>query len=318
MSRIDDIELFVRVVKAGGLAAAGRQIGLSPSSMTARINALEQRYQTRLLNRTTRRISLTDAGESFYRSCQRILEQLEDAEACLQKHRQSLSGRLRITAPSDFGAQYVAPALEQFARINPGVRPHLHLGDGVVNLIEQGFDLGVRFGNLPDSNLVVRHLADNHRVLVAAPAYVREHGRPASPEDLSQHRCLVLERHGEALNEWRFRDTEGNRTVSVRPALSSNDGSVIRRWALAGAGIACKSIWDVKQDIASGRLVTLLDGRVLGFQHSDSGKTDLQIIYPSRRYLPRQVAAFIEYLRARMDEEGRKLPANLATPPKTP
>ncbi|RTZ58105.1 MAG: LysR family transcriptional regulator [Gammaproteobacteria bacterium] len=318
MSRIDDIELFVRVVKAGGLATAGRQIGLSPSSMTARINALERYYKTRLLNRTTRRISLTDAGESFYHSCLRILEQLEDAEACLQKHQQNLSGRLRITAPSDLGGQYIAPALAEFVRINPEVRPHLHLGDGVVNLIEQGFDLGVRFGNLPDSNLVVRHLADNRRILVAAPAYVQKHGRPASPEDLSQHRCLVLERHGEALNEWRFRDNEGSRRITVTPTLSSNDGSVIRRWALAGAGIACKSVWDVKQDIAASRLVTLLDEHVLGFQHSDNQKTGLQIIYPSRRYLPRQVAAFIEYLRARMDEEGRKLPANLATPAKTP
>ena len=318
MSRIDDIELFVRVVKADGLAAAGRQIGLSPSSMTARINALEQRYETRLLNRTTRSLSLTDAGQRFFESCQRILEQLADAEACLQQHQQSLSGRLRITAPTDLGGQYIAPTLADFVRINPGVQPCLHLGDGVVNLIEQGFDLGIRFGNLPDSNLVVRKLADNRRVLVAAPAYLEEYGRPARPDDLADHRCLVLERLGEPLNEWRFRTGNKHITVTVSSALSSNDGSIIRRWALAGAGIACKSVWDVGIDLAAGRLETVLDPYTLGFQDSDKPNTGLQIIYPSRRYLPRQVAAFIDFMRARMDVEGRKLPANLATSSKTP
>ena len=297
MSRIDDIELFVRVVKAGGLAAAGRRIGLSPSSMTARINALEQRYETRLLNRTTRSISLTDAGERFFESCQHILEQLADAEACLQQHQKTLSGRLRVTAPSDLGGQYIAPALADFVRINPGVQPFLHLSDGVVDLIAQGFDLGVRYGNLPDSNLVVRKLAENRRVLVASPTYLAKYGAPKKPEALTNHRCLVLERQGEPLNDWRFIDGNDSRVISVKPALTSSDGAVIRQWAVAGVGIAYKSYWDVKRDIASGRLETILDNHARGFEHSDNQQIGLQVLYPSRRYLAPQVTAFVSHLR---------------------
>lgn len=298
MNRIDDMALFVRVVKASGLAAAGRQIGLSPASMTARVNALEQRYSTRLLNRTTRKISLTDAGQRFYHACLRVLAEVEDAEAVLQNDNQALSGQLRVTASSDFGRQFVAPALSEFVKQHPEITPYLHLSDGVINLIEHGFDLGVRFGNLPDSNLIVRHLADNHRVLVASPCYLKQHGLPEQPKDLEQHHCLVMERLGEPLNEWQFRSDQRYLSIKVNPAFISNDGAIIRHWALSGAGIAYKSIWDVKHDIATGKLLTILDDFVLGFQTSDNEKTGLQLVYPSRQYVPRQVTQFIEFLQS--------------------
>lgn len=300
MSKIDDMALFVRVVKAGGLAAAGRQIGLSPASMTARVNALEQRYSTRLLNRTTRKISLTDAGQRFYHACLRVLAEVEDAEAVLQNDNQALSGQLRVTASSDFGRQFVAPALSEFVKQHPEVTPYLHLTDGVMNLIEHGFDLGVRFGNLPDSNLIVRHLADNHRVLVASPSYLKQHGLPEQPKDLEQHCCLVMERLGEPLNEWQFHSEQGYLSIKVNPALISNDGAIIRQWALSGAGIAYKSSWDVKHDLATGKLLTILDDFVLGFQASDNEKTGLQLVYPSRQYVPRQVTKFIEFLQSKL------------------
>lgn len=300
MSKIDDMGLFVRVVKAGGLAAAGRQIGLSPASMTARINTLERRYNTRLLNRTTRKISLTNTGQNFYQACERVLAEVESAEAVFQQDAESLSGHLRITASSDFGRQYVAPALSEFVKQHPNVTPYLHLSDGVINLTEYGFDLGVRFGNLPDSNLVVRHLAENHRVLVASPNYLETHGLPEHPKDLEQHQCLVMERNGEPLNEWRFRSELESLNIRITPALISSDGAIIRQWALSGAGIAYKSIWDIKQDLAAGNLLTILDDFVLGFQTSDNKNTELQLVYPSRQYLPRQVSGFIEFLRGRL------------------
>lgn len=300
MSKIDDIALFVRVVKAGGLAVAGRQIGLSPASMTARVNNLEQRYSTRLLNRTTRKISLTDTGQHFYDACLRVLAEVEGAEAVFQNDKQVLSGQLRVTASSDFGRQHVAPALSEFAKQHPDVIPYLHLTDGVMNLTEYGFDLGVRFGNLPDSNLIVRHLADNHRVLVASPSYLQQHGLPEQPKDLKHHRCLVMERLGEPLNEWRFRSDLESLSIKVTPALISNDGAIIRHWALSGAGIAYKSIWDVKHDLTEGKLLTILDNFVLGFQASDNEKTELQLVYPSRQYVPRQVTGFIDFLRNRL------------------
>lgn len=296
MSKIDDMALFVRVVKADGLAAAGRQLDLSPASMTARVNALERRYNVRLLNRTTRKISLTDAGQRFYHACLRVVAEVEGAEAALQNNEKNFSGPLRVTATSDFGRQFVAPALAQFAQQHPELRPYLHLTDGVVDLIENEFDLGVRYGNLPDSNLIVRPLADNHRILVAAPAYLKKHGEPAQPKDLEQHSCLVMNRLGEPLNKWQFETKDGTQTIKVTPRFVSNDGAIIRHWALAGVGIAYKSIWDVKQDLATGKLVSLLDSSVLGFQTRDNKKTGLQIVYPSRQYVPGKVSGFIEFL----------------------
>ncbi len=297
MSKIDDMALFVQVVKTGGLAAAGRQIGLSPASMTLRVNALEQRYHTRLLNRTTRKISLTDAGSRFYQACLRVVDEVENAEAQLLDEDGSLSGRLRITAPSDFGRQYVAPALAEFIGQHPAVVPLLHLTDGVVDLVEHGYDLAIRYGNLPDSNLVVRHLAHNYRVLVASPGYLKKNGRPSHPDDLSQHRCLVMERFGEPLDEWRFLFGGRHQSIKVSPALTSNDGAVIRQWALADGGIAYKSIRDVQADLDKGRLQTVLDEYVLGFQDSDVEMTGLQFVFPGRRYMPRHVEEFVEFFK---------------------
>jgi len=297
MSKIDDMALFVQIVKAGGLAAAGRQIGLSPASMTLRLNALERRYHTRLLNRTTRKISLTDAGSRFYEACLRVVEEVKNAEALLQESDKNLSGRLRITAPSDFGRQYVAPALAEYVQLHSGVVPLLHLTDGVVDLVEHSYDLAIRYGNLPDSNLVVRHLASNYRVLVASPGYVEKNGEPGHPDELENHRCLVMERFGELLDEWRFLFGDRHKSIRVKPALTSNDGAVIRQWALADAGIAYKSIHDVQDDLDKGRLQTVLDDYVLGFQTSDVLTTGLQFVFPSRRYMPRHVEAFVEFFR---------------------
>lgn len=294
--------LFVQVVKANGLAAAGRQIGLSPASMTARMKAMENRYNTRLLNRTTRKISLTDAGHRFYRACLRVLAEIESAETLLQNDTETFSGRLHITAPSDFGRQYVVPAVSEFIRRYPEVTPYLHLTDGVVNLVEHGYDIAIRYGNLPDSNLIVRHLASNRRVLVASPEYTEKNGEPEHPDDLQQHRCLVMERHGESLNKWRFHVNGLHKTTRVKPTLSSNDGAVIRQWALEGSGIAYKSIMDVQHDLDTGRLQMVLDDFALGFNDSDNEKTGLQFVYPSRKYMPGHVAGFIEFFKDRLSE----------------
>ncbi|MEH6358890.1 MAG: LysR family transcriptional regulator [Pseudomonadales bacterium] len=302
MNKIDNMALFVRVVKVGGLAAAGRQVGLSPASMTGRINALEKHYNARFLNRTTRKISLTSVGQRFYDACLRVLAEVEEAEAVLQSSEQDLCGSLRVTASFDFGRQFVAPALADFVNLYPGVIPYLHLTDGVTDLVEQGFDLGIRFGNLPDSNLIVRRLADNPRVLVASPSYLKKHGMPKQPKDLEQRSCLVMERLGEPLNEWYFHSKQATQRINVTPAFMSNDGAIIRHWALSGAGIAYKSFWDVKNDLAAERLITVLDDFVLGFQASDNEDAGLKIVYPSRRYVPRQVTGFIEFLQNKMSE----------------
>ncbi|MEM7761762.1 MAG: LysR family transcriptional regulator [Cyanobacteria bacterium P01_A01_bin.40] len=296
MTKIDDMLLFVQVVKAGGLAAAGRQLGLSPASMTARIKVLEARYDTRLLNRSTRSISLTDAGHRFYEACLRVVADVAEAEAVLQEGKRDYSGQLKVTAPSDFGRQFVVPALAEFVSEHLQVKPYLHLSDSMVNLIEAGFDLGIRHGNLSDSNLMMRSLAtDNRRVLCASPEYLQKYGIPKQPQDLVEHQCLVMERLGEQLNQWRFQSEHRTVTIRVNAAFMGNEGALIRQWALLHQGIALKSIWDVKQDLAAGRLVTVLDDYVVGGYAGNRPTVGLQILYPSRQYLPRQVAGFIEY-----------------------
>lgn len=305
MAKIDDMELFVQVVKAGGLAAAGRQLGLSPASMTARIQGLEARYDTRLLNRNTRSIALTEAGNRFYEACVRVVADVAEAEAVLKEGKQDYIGQLKVTAPSDFGRQFVVPALAEFVARYPQVQPYLHLSENMVNLIEEGFDLGIRYGNLPDSNLMMRSLANtNRRVLCASPQYLEVYGVPKKPEDLEHHRCLVIERFGEQLNQWRFKSDQRTITLRVKAALMANDGAIIRQWALSHCGIALKSIWDVNQDLVAGHLMTVLDDYVVGGYMRDDKRVGLQILYPSHQYLPRQVAGFIEFFMACMAEKG--------------
>ena len=244
MSKIDDMILFVAVVKASGLAAAGRQLGLSPASMTARLNAMEARYNTRLLNRTTRSLTLTDPGRHFYEACLRVAQEVSHAEAILQESDETLRGTLRISAPSDFGRRLVAPALTDFITKHPDVRPYLYLSDEELNIYQNNFDVGICFGNLTDSSLVVKPLAtNNYRVLCAAPSYLAQWGTPQAPEDLAKHRCIVLEKNRRPLNEWRFIQNGKETTIKIVPVLLTNDGALVRQWVLAGAGIAYKSIW---------------------------------------------------------------------------
>ncbi len=303
MAKLDDIELFVAVVKAGGLAAAGRQVGLSPAAMTARMNTLEARYETRLLLRSTRRIALTDAGERFYASCLRIVEELHGAEAVLKDDAADLSGRLAITAPSDFGRQFIAVALAEFVGLNPKVNASLHLDDGVTDLTQSGFDLGIRIGNLPDSSLVARPLVNNRRLLCASPDYLKRQGEPQHPSDLSDHDCIVMTRAGEPRDSWYFMIDGKETRIRITPGLSGNDGALVRQWALQGMGIVLKSYWDVCQDINSGRLIPVLEAYTAGLSQQDDDSVGLQIVYPQRRYLPRQVQAFGDFLKAFMERQ---------------
>ncbi|MEE9345922.1 MAG: LysR family transcriptional regulator [Methylococcales bacterium] len=297
MDKLGDMDLFVRVVKNGGLAVAGREVGLSPASMSARINALEQRYGLRLLNRTTRHVSPTEAGRKFYDACLCILADVGEAEAQLQSVKESYSGPLRITATSDMGQQHIAPLLSKFIVQHPDIKPHLYLTDGIVNLAEQSFDLGIRYGHLPDSSMIVRKLAASHRVVCASPNYLKTKGIPQTPQALTEHDCLVMVRVTEPLTNWYFQTPNGQQTVAINAARSSNDGALIRKWALEGAGIALKSYLDVAADLKAKRLVTVLDDFMQDFnKQSTLGGSDLQLVYPSRQYMPQRVQGFIDVL----------------------
>ncbi|EMB4322450.1 LysR family transcriptional regulator [Pluralibacter gergoviae] len=295
MGKVEDMALLVEVVEAGGLSAAGRRLGLSPATMTARVKAIEQRYQTQLFHRSTRAIALTHAGEAFYHAALRVLEEVRYAESHLQQKEGVLAGSLRIAAPSDFGRQYLSPALLAFCRRHPQVRASLYLGERVEDLIARRLDMSVRFGNLPDSSLVVKRIRANRRVLVASAAYLDRAGAPSSPDDLHRHRCLALESRGVVMNEWRFIRREEQYAVRVEPAMVCDDGALLRQWALDGAGIAAKSWWDVKQDVEAGRLTEVLTDSFIGFSRLDDKNVGLQFVYPQRRLQPQQVAAFTRF-----------------------
>ncbi|WP_447337526.1 LysR family transcriptional regulator [Klebsiella variicola] len=295
MGKLEDMALLVAVAEAGGLSAAGRRLSLSPATMTARLKAMEERYQTRLFHRSTRAITLTRAGEDFYHAARRVLEEARHAESLLTQKEGVLSGNIRLSAPSDFGRQYLSPAIVDFSRRHPEVTFSVFLGERVEDLVANRLDMSIRVGNLPDSSLAIRHIRPNHRVLVASEAYLATHGTPASLDELHHHRCLALERHGVVMNEWRFEEAGKERVVRVTPAMVCDDGALLRQWALSGAGIAGKSWWDVKRDVEEGRLQVLFAERFTGFSPLDRKEVGLQFVFPQRKLQPPQMSAFMAF-----------------------
>ena len=295
MGKLEDMALLVTVAEAGGLSAAGRRLSLSPATMTARLKATEERYQTRLFHRSTRAITLTRAGEDFYHAARRVLEEARHAESLLTQKEGVLSGNIRLSAPSDFGRQYLSPAIVDFSRRHPEVTFSVFLGERVEDLVANRLDMSIRVGNLPDSSLAIRHIRPNHRVLVASEAYLATHGTPAALDELHHHRCLALERHGVVMNEWRFEEAGKERVVRVTPAMVCDDGALLRQWALSGAGIAGKSWWDVKRDVEEGRLQVLFAERFTGFSPLDRKEVGLQFVFPQRKLQPPQVSAFMAF-----------------------
>ena len=306
MDKLGDMDLFVRVVKTGGLASAGREVGLSPASMSARMNALEARYNTRLLNRSTRHVSLTETGQQFYKACLNILADMSEVESQILGTQECLKGSLRITAPSDMGQQHIMPVLSKFVEDNPEIIPHLHLNDDIINITEEGFDCAIRYGGLPDSSLVARKLASNHRVLCASPDYLKKNGTPKSPQELSKHNCLTMTRGTEPLTNWHFQSKKGLESIAIKASRSSNNGALIRRWAIEGAGIALKSYIEVIDDLKEKRLIMVLEDYMPDFNKKGSqsqfSNADVHIIYPSRQYLPKRVQAFINALLVYFEE----------------
>lgn len=296
MDMLKDMALFVRVVHCDGLAAAGRELGMTPSSVTMRIKNLEKHYNVKLLTRTTRSINLTDSGREFYQDCLRMLEDIEEVEHRLKASQETVSGTLRITAPSDLGRQHIAPLLNDFATTHPEVTPFLSLTDSVADLTENNLELAIRYGISPDSSLVTQKLAESHRVLCASPNYIERHGKPKSYADLKQHACLTMVQIRTPMTKWFFDTPQGEKSIVIRPARSCDDGAQVRQWAVDGAGIALKSYWDVVNDLKANRLVTVLEEFKPNYRSKKTPfGTDLLIAYQDRRYVPHRTREFIKY-----------------------
>ncbi len=285
------------------MAAAGRELGLSPASVTARLQSLEARYGVKLLNRSTRHISLTDSGAMYHQACLDIIDSVQETENLLQTGTNEVRGTLKISAPRDIGKQYISPILSEFSQRYPDVIPYLYLNDNLSNLAESGLDIVIRYGELADSNLISRKLASSRRVLFASPQYLAKKGTPITPQDLAQHDCLAMVRSNEELKTWHFQDQDQHNIITVVPKRFSDDGEVIRQWALDGAGIALKSMLDVQEDIKQQRLVTVLNGYMKNFNASTSSSgSDLNVIYLSRQYQPKRLRLFLEFLMEHFQE----------------
>lgn len=289
MDHFKQISTFVEVAARGSLSAAARAEGIAPAMIGRRLDALEERLGVKLLQRSTRKIALTDEGLSFLEDCQRILTELEDAETAVSERSAKASGHLLISTPAGFGRQHVAPLIPSFLAQHRGVSVTLNLNDRVVDLIGEGVDVAIRIAALSDSSLIGVKLADNKRVVVAAPSYLRRHGVPRSLDDLAAHNCLAISSEG-SQRGWTFRQNGKNVTLKVGGNMVCNDGAVLHEWALAGEGLAWRSMWEVGSAIESGALVTVLD------EFAAPGN-DIYAVFAQRRHLPLRIRAFVDFLR---------------------
>lgn len=297
MDRLKQIESFVAVATKGSLTAAANAAGVAPAVIGRRIDALEARLGVKLLVRTTRRISLTHEGSAYLEDCQRLLSDLANAEASVSAGGVKASGHLRITAPAGFGRRHVAPLVPRFAQAHPEVSVSLNLSDRVVDIVNEGYDCAVRVGNLPDSSLVSIRLADNRRLCVATPGYLKRHGTPGHPSDLARHQCLSLSSDASQTRGWAF-TVEGEVTHLKPPGrLDCSDGQVLHDWCLAGHGIAWRSTWEVEHEVAGGALVSVLDE----FAAPPNG---IYAVFPQRRHLPLRVRLWIDLLKETYGDAG--------------
>lgn len=286
MTNLGDLEVFVRVIAAGSMSTAARDLGLSPAVVSKRIKRLEDKLGTRLLQRTTRQISLTEAGQGFHERVLTVLGGLEEAEAFASGRSSEVNGTLKISASTSFGRMHVAPHLKPFMEAHPDLAIHLVLSDEFTDIVGGGFDLAIRIAELNDSSLVARRLASVRRVLCAAPSYVAEHGTPETLDDLKKHRCLPAHNH----ESWRLEGPTGPITLRPEGMLITNSSEVIREAVIAGLGIALRSTWDVGAELKSGKLVQVVP------QYESSRNVALSAVYPSRQFLPAKVRLFIDYL----------------------
>jgi DNA-binding transcriptional LysR family regulator len=296
MAQFRQISTFVEVVAKGSLSAAARAEGIAPAVIGRRLDALEQRLGVKLLQRTTRKLALTNEGAAFLEDCQRILTELEDAEAAVTERSAHATGHLLISAPAGFGRQHVAPLLPSFLTEHRDLRTTLNLNDRVVDLIGEGVDVAIRIASLSDSSLVGVKLADNQRVLVATPAYLKRHGTPRTLDDLNKHNCLAFSTDG-SQRGWTFRQDGQIVTLKVGGNMGCNDGAVLHDWVLAGKGLAWRSMWEVGGDIDAGRLRTVLD------EYAAPGN-DIYAVFAQRNHLPLRIRAFVDFLRRTYAQPG--------------
>jgi DNA-binding transcriptional LysR family regulator len=291
MDRLKLMETFVAVTLRGSLTAAAASEGVAPAVISRRLDALEEHLGVKLMVRTTRKITLTFEGSAYLEDCQRILRDVGDVEAQLTLGSARASGHLRVTAPAGFGRKHVAPLMLEFLRAHPEVSANLDLSDRTVDLVNEGVDCAVRLGGLEDSSLIAVRLGEMQRAVVGSPAYFQRRGVPRTLDELAGHDCLALATQ----SGWDFQ-VDGKPSHFKPPGrFVCNDGAVLHEWALAGMGLAWRSLWEVGDDLRWGRLVPVLDAIA-------TPPVGIHAVFPQRRHLPLRVRLFIDLLK---DNYGR-------------
>jgi DNA-binding transcriptional LysR family regulator len=278
------------VASSRSLADAARLLGVSPAAVTQRLQHIEARLGTRLINRSTRRLVLTDDGAVVLRSAQALLQGLNELHEELEARRGLLSGALHVLAPIGFGRAYVAPAMTALRAAHSALRLELQLSDRVGRLTEDTWDVAIHIGALQETTLSRQVLAPNERWLCVAPSYLHQNGAPLSILDLKRHACIVLRENDEDVTFWRFARNGETVTIRIEPTLATNDGDVAKAWCLAGAGILLRSEWHVAADVAAGRLVRLL----ADFRAPDA---DIVALMPQRQVRSPRIDAFLNQMR---------------------
>jgi LysR family transcriptional activator of dmlA len=292
----EDLRVFVTVVRKSSFAGAAEALGMSPAYVSKRVGILESALGVRLFQRTTRRVVITDDGEQVYARAQAILDNLDDLLDEVSERRRAPSGQVRICSSFGFGRNLVAPTIARLVAAWPGLQIRFEVFDRLVDIVAEGFDLDVRVGDEIPSHLIARKLMANRRILCAAPAYLARHPAPKSLQELAGHQCLPIKERDHPFGVWRLRGRNGEETVKVSGALSTNHGEIALRWALDAAGIVLRSRWDAQPYLDAGTLVQVLPDY--------TQEANVWAVYPQRLASSAKVRVCVEFLERHLAPQG--------------
>ena len=299
MENLESLRAFVRVVEVGSFSAAGRQLDMAPSSVSRQINEIENQLAARLFHRTTRKLSLTEAGQIYYERVVTILQELDEARLAVSHIDGAPSGIIRITAPTGLCRRHIVPAIAAYQEQYPGVKVMMQVSDQYVDIVNEGVDLAIRVGQLSDSSLIAKKIADARIVVCASPKYIKENGVPKVPENLLGHRCINLGSHYRS-HVWKFKSNQGNKPIKVSGSIVVDDGESLVAAATAGLGIISVPHWIVGGELKQGILKEILKKYPI-----TPNVSPIYAVYPHQRHLPPKVRTFIDFLVNRFRKECR-------------
>lgn len=297
MNSIADLTTFVLVVRAGTLTEAARRLGLSAASISKRMTRLEAELGIRLLNRSSRSMSLTEEGKELYHRLVVILDDLDDSISAVARSGDNAKGVLRVVSTSGLGRNRIAPLVSDFTREHPELAVQLHLSDKHIDFIREGYDIAITIGQPADSTLIAKRLMRNRCYICASPDYIAKSPPLRRPSDLKRHRCLILDCYGSFRDLWPINGPHHREMVRVTGNLITDNAETLRGWLLDGQGIALKSEWDIEDEIKAGQLVTVLEGYTVP-------NLDFYVVYASRKNLPAKTKYFVNFLEQRAEDAG--------------